>query len=365
MTRDDHAILDLLADLPPGTPAYLATVVDVVGSSYRKPGARLLLAGDGRRAGSISGGCLERDLARRAALLTRNGPTTAVYDTRGDEERPGGQFNTGCDGVVTLLVEPASAGLAASLESAGGTRLTVFDADGDVPLKVSDRCCPCDERLPATVADDLRRLPVDGRIATKRYRSAAGWSLGLLVERPAPSHRLHLYGSGRDLRPMIDFAHILKWPTSIINREPAVELRRLFPDAADVGEWHRDQPAAIPLPGPNDAAVIATHSYEDDRLLVPALLRSPSPYVGLIGPKRRVARLMAELHAAGALPPPDRLAALRTPAGLDLGGDDATAVALSIVSEIQATFQGCAGGPLREREGAVHPPHLREEVALP
>ena len=366
MTRDERAILDLLDSAPPDVPAYLATVVDVVGSAYRRPGAKLLLTADGRQAGAISGGCLERDLARRAPHLTRGGPRTVCYDTRGDDEQPAGAFNTGCDGVITLLIERVhrDAPAIVALRQKPGTRLTAFAADATAPLRVGERCCPCDDRLPAEVGEHVQSTPDASSTRTLRATSRSGWSVQMLVERVAPPRRLYLFGDGDDVQPLIDFAHILKWESAIISRRRPSEVRRLFPAADAVAGWRRGDPASVPKPTARDAAVLATHSYADDRLLVPALLASDAPYVGLLGPKRRVARLMRELHEAGELPPPRRLATLRTPAGLDLGGEDATAVALSIVSEIQAVFHDRPSGPLRDRSGSVHAPHVREEVEV-
>ncbi|HUB88568.1 MAG TPA: XdhC family protein, partial [Dyella sp.] len=101
-----------------GTGYVLATIVAIEGSSYRRPGARMLLAQDGRRAGTVSGGCLEAEVARRSWWLTGSGPVVERYSTVEDDgDRP---YGSGCGGVVYLLLERAATASAhlAALESA-------------------------------------------------------------------------------------------------------------------------------------------------------------------------------------------------------------------------------------------------------
>src|SRR5690348_1522637 len=88
--------------------AVLATVVKVSGSSYRSPGARMLITDDGRWVGSISGGCLEGDALRKARLVMMdNIPTTITYDTREESNQNLG-IGLGCNGVIDILLEPVN-----------------------------------------------------------------------------------------------------------------------------------------------------------------------------------------------------------------------------------------------------------------
>ncbi len=93
----------------------LATLVRVEGSSYRRPGARMYIHSTGS-VGAISGGCLEGDVARKAAWTTRNGPAIERYSTLFDEildetnsldtrEIP---YGLGCGGVIDVLLEPVA-----------------------------------------------------------------------------------------------------------------------------------------------------------------------------------------------------------------------------------------------------------------
>ncbi len=101
---DLEQILSLWRELEnAGADYVLATIVAVEGSNYRRPGARMLLASDGRRAGTVSGGCLEAEVARRAWWLTENGPAVGRYSTLEDDgDMP---YGSGCGGVVFILLE--------------------------------------------------------------------------------------------------------------------------------------------------------------------------------------------------------------------------------------------------------------------
>src|SRR4051794_18163192 len=92
-----------------GDQAVLATVVKTQGSSYRLPGARMLIARSGLRAGSVSGGCLEEDLVKRAWWLTESGAMIRRYDTTPDGEIAA-EYGLGCNGIIHVLLERISAG---------------------------------------------------------------------------------------------------------------------------------------------------------------------------------------------------------------------------------------------------------------
>ena len=375
--QDDRDILDLFhsVDAADGDAGcVLATVVDVVGSSYRRPGARLLVARDGRRAGSISGGCLENDLARRAWAVTAPGASVVAYDTRGGEEAPaastpvGGGFNTGCEGLIRVLVERVQPGDAAGLldgvrnRATGGSaapEAVVFGgARGGLPLGARAR--PGDgSPLSRAVWPDgvgvsggLWEAPWPVCLTPTHAGEAA---IEVLVQPFHPRRTLWLFGDGDDARPVTELADAAGWRVRLRGRRPLHATARRFPAADDVacGTW----PDLLRgfAPGPRDAVLLMTHDLHDDAAVLPAALRSNAFHVGLLGPKRRVGRLMQALHTAGALPDPALLDKLHTPVGLDLGGDGAFPVALSIVAGLQAAVHERPGTPLRERRGPIHP----------
>ena len=310
--RSLREVLAFADGLEPGETAAVCTVVRVTGSAYGRPGARLILTPDGRRAGYVSGGCLEKELARRVWEATADGPRTLAFDTRGNPRAPGGAYNAGCDGVIEVLCE----------------RLSPTGDPGG--LHAARRAIETGE-------------PVELNVGGVRQT----------IEPPRP---LTIFGAGDDARPLCELAGTLGWAITVVGKQPDLALPARFPAADRV---LCDDPAtavdrlALRRWG---AAVVLTHDYAGDVRLLPELLNGEVGYVGMLGPKRRAGRLMTDLHAADNLPSPDRLAKLRTPVGLDLGARTPEEIALAIVAEIVAHFRDRCGGFLSDRDAPIHDP---------
>lgn len=327
--RDRIDLLARLRTLPPDAAAALVTVVRVEGSSYRREGTRLLIEGDGRLTGLVSGGCLERELASRAPELTAAGPPRLlVYDLTGEQEAIWG-FGTGCAGRLSLWIEPLTAGrraaaialLADLVERRVERRVaTRFVAAGALPAEGVGEGEQIAARLAALAPGEVRtaRLP------------AAGGPLGLLLESLLPAIHLLIVGSGRDVEPLAGFGRHLGWATTVV--EPgSPPLARL---------------AAEFEISPRTAVVVATHRYLDDLAAVESLAGGPAGYFALLGPAARRERLLDDLARRAPALAEQAGARLRGPAGLDLGGRAPEEVALAIVAEIQAVFSGRDARPL-------------------
>jgi len=373
-----------------GADYVLATVIAVQGPSYRKPGALMLLTADGRRAGAISGGCLEAEVASRAWWLTAQGPTIQQYSTADDDgERP---YGSGCGGVVFLLLErrATAAPLLAALQQAFDQRsalsvATVLEGprlgrrafaglEQDVlesPQAMNGQPGPHNGQLEPrdALSDALKALAE--RSLTKRESAEASVSDAEKVVRAwadyrAPRPALGIFGAGDDARPLLLLAKELGWPvivadgrSHLASRErfmradelytlpiddlPGLTLREAFPAFAGL---HRD-----------DAAVVMTHSFEQDAKILACLLRLEAPpfYIGVLGPQRRTRELLVE--AAGLLNVPEAaipaqadrwLGQVHAPTGLDLGAESPEAIALSILAEIQKTRSAATALPLRQ-----------------
>jgi len=326
------AILQRLGAI--NTPAALATLVRVDGSSYRRPGARLLITPDGTRTGSISGGCLEEDVAEHARSVLASGRAAlVVYDTTTENDLAWG-VGLGCHGVVRVLVEklPMSpdwtAVLAENLRRRTVTGLAV----------VWDHAPP--ELLGTYLGD---HLPAELDPVAAVFRET--------IRPPVP---LLVCGAGDDARPLVHFAKELGWHVTVADPRPAFATTARFPEADAVTVTRPEDIAAHALSDARAVAVVMTHHYLHDVPFLRALLPLPLAYLGLLGPKRRSEKILADLAAGGAPATPAQLARLHAPVGLDLGGDTPEAVALAMLSEMQATLTGRGGRPLRERTRPIH-----------
>ena len=299
----------------PPKPRVLATLVDVSGSSYRRAGARALFDEIGKVAGSISGGCLEDDLVARAQHLLRchatasNATDVVVYDTTSENDLIWG-VGLGCHGIVKVVLE----------------RLTRAPAWAHQVIRSAQTRVPCTIATPWPDSDGSPRI----------------W------EQPVPPPiSLVVYGAGDDAQPLCRLAAGLGWEVAIGDPRPAMAAVKRFPEAAHVVSLPVEQLGAHFTGDAHAAAVIMTHHYVYDRPLLERLIKQPFGYLGLLGPRVRAERL---LHEIGVDAPPHFFA----PVGLDLGGDGPEAVALAILSEIQAHFEARSARPLRERNRPIH-----------
>lgn len=352
-----------------GSDCVLATVIAVKGSSYRKPGARMLLASDGRRAGTVSGGCLEAEVARRAWWLTESGFAVEDYSTamEPDGEHP---FGSGCGGVVTVLLErrsTASPWLAA-LEDAFLQRLPLAAAtvlDGPMRGKrafsgTSSR----DEGRRAAWMDELAYLAD----RASRNRSAFhatirrdGAVYPVWVDYCPARPGLWVFGAGDDAHPILQIARTMGWFVSIADGRSHLATRNRFPVCEELRVLDSDASpqatrAALDL-RPTDAALIMTHSFKQDAHLLAALFSEngthPLAYLGVLGSERRTRQLLMEaarlLDLPGAESKSDAwIEQIHTPMGLDLGNNTPAEIALAVIAEIQQTISGTTALSLSE-----------------
>ena len=274
-------------------PLALATLVRARGSSYRRPGARMLVAGDCSTIGTLSGGCLEEEVASRAQAVIATGlPLLLSFDTR---------LRYGCHGAIDVLVEKVRPALFEQIASAENER----------------RTC-----VVATIFENSDSL------GSALFTSIADAPAGAFVQTIPPRIRLLLLGEGPDSKPLCAFALVLGW--DLIETEEASAL----PD--DFDEW--------------TAAIVKTHNYGRDYAALARLLPLGLPYVALLGPRRRRDQLLHALAEEGVA----FRSELFAPAGLDIGAESPEEIALAIVSEIRAVFARAEADSLRNRKAPVH-----------
>jgi xanthine/CO dehydrogenase XdhC/CoxF family maturation factor len=356
MTDLEH-ILPLWNELEASGADYvLATVVAVEGSSYRRPGARMLLAQDGRRAGTVSGGCLEAEVAKRAWWLTSDGPVVERYSTLEDDgDLP---YGSGCGGVVYILLErrKTASPLLHALKSAFDVREPLAIAvvlegphvgerafAGLRPTVGSSTINPDRAVFLQALADEA----LDRRTSYEQRIQMDGKAVRAWADYRAARPGLWIFGAGWFVAVADGRSHL-----ATQSRFPATdEVRTLT-----VGELPGSAKDSLPVL-PTDAAVLMTHSFEQDSHILAALLNDenefPYAYVGVLGPQRRTREALAEAarlrHITLAADRIDGwLAQLHAPTGIDLGADTSASIALSILAEIQQTLNAATALPLRQ-----------------
>ncbi len=350
----------------------LASVVGASGSTYRRIGAHMLVSEDGDVTGAISGGCLERDVRRHAMWVLQSGEAKRlVYDSTDDDEDAEDPFALGCNGVVQVWVErvgpqdPTMGFVAACVgERRSGIVATVLS-------NAPGATTPMGARLlwrPGTGAQTLgfddaeltRKLITGARAvlasavsATRLLTTRAG-PVTVCFEIIEPPPRLAIFGGGYDAVPVVALARAVGAKVVVVDARAGYVTRTRFPTAD--GLIVAPPQAAVEALGldDNSLAVVMNHNYRQDLAALQALLPTPIPYLGVLGPKRRTERMLMDLAAKGVTATHAQLSRLYSPVGLDLGAETPEEVALAIVAEIKAVLAGRRGGAARERSGSLH-----------
>jgi xanthine dehydrogenase accessory factor len=338
-----------------GEATYLATVVHVQGSSYRKPGAQMLVTAGGERAGAISGGCLDAEVGRRIGWLTRDHSVVETYKSSFEEDLEGGQHGLGCGGQIWVLMEAGPA-----VDQAMGMLCRALEQREAVVIMhtlAGDR--------PKTSTYSLREIEANAPDNPLAYENASraigerrvipqfldGADLPDSVCIPVmPPPRLHVFGAGDDAQPLVRFADELGWHVFVADGRAQLLREDRFPQAKKLLRIYYRKPDELsaglrvattgPLVDAGDYAVILTHSYEQDRALLRELLPQRLAYLGILGPLRRTTKIVDEIKDELGLSREECLARLHAPMGLRLGGNNPAVIALSVVAEIQAEMQG-------------------------
>ncbi len=318
-------------------PVALATVVSVKGSSYRRPGARLLVPAEGPPIGLISGGCLEEEAARLAHEAIRTETSLLVtidHSTEGDELWGMG---LGCRGVIDLLAEPPAMAIdtigALRAARTGSPSYLLTELGGDRRHLSEAEAAALGERASAAVAHGRPVL------------------IGESVLDPIlPPLHLAICGAGPDAGPLAAAGTRMGWRVSVIDPRRSLLRPERFPNA-ELCEL--DPRAAADGIGADTwtAVIVMSHDYVRDGEFLAGFLGRRVGYLGVLGPRERTDRLVAEFDDR---PAPGDAPSLYAPAGLDIGADGAEEVATAIVAEILSVVRGGTGLPLRDRPGPIH-----------
>jgi xanthine/CO dehydrogenase XdhC/CoxF family maturation factor len=360
-----HSILDIWRSLEDSNrDAVLATVVHVKGSAYRRPGARMLILPDGTRIGSISGGCLEGDVSRKAWWFTEGGrPSVRIYDTSSDEDAVW-EFGLGCNGVIQVMLERVESDSARqALEFLNACRAsrrpavmaTVIRTSESSPYQVGNRIF-ADHR--GAVSGGLRDSPLAAGLQpyiqqTQHARKSCLVHMAdceIFVEWIGAPVSLVVFGAGHDAIPVVRIAKQMGWHVTVADGRPAYAASARFPDADRIVAMKAPDLLAGVEITPESVVVLMTHNFPQDAKLLRPILAGRPRYLGLLGPKKRTDSLFAEL---GLRP---GTVDVHAPVGLDIGADTPEGIALSIVAEIQAELAGRPGMKLRHRRDPIHAP---------
>lgn len=353
-----------------GKQTALATVVQVEGSSYRRAGARMLITDDGQLTGAISGGCLEGDALRKARLvMAQQQPMLVTYDTTDDDDAKLG-VGLGCNGIIHILIEPVFAGqahhpiqlfkkfLSKRQNAVIITLFSLANRKGAQPgtclfLSAEEYQHQCNyPELETQLRKDAEAVLSGGKSAIQTYQADA--ELTGFVELLKPAVSLLVFGAGNDAIPLVKMAAVMGWHTTVIDGRTNYAVATRFPEAKRVLLAKPEQVLSQLNVDNRTAVVLMTHNYNYDLAMLRQLLPLKLAYVGSLGPKKKLQRMLDELQEEGITVTTEELQSVYGPTGLDIGSETSEEIALSILAEILAVLQQREGKSLREKTTVIH-----------
>jgi xanthine dehydrogenase accessory factor len=355
-----------------GLKTALATVVHVEGSAYRQPGARMLVTENGQLTGAISGGCLEGDALRKAQLvMLQQRPMLVTYDTNDEDDAKLG-IGLGCNGIIHILLEPVNAtddsNPVTLLQEVTNHRtpavlVTLFTLHNrKAPQPGTCLVLTANGQMQHNIPDGhlQNAITADARLAlqtqntfTKTYLSTGNdYTAHTAYIPPAP--QLLIAGAGNDVIPLVKMASLLGWHTIVVDGRPGYASAIRFPEATQLLTAKPAQVLSQVRTDPYTAVLLMTHNYNYDLALLAQLLPLALPYIGVLGPAKKLQRMLGELAENGVTVSRLQRARIHGPAGLDLGAETAEEIALSVISEIKSVFSAAAATSLREKTTAIH-----------
>jgi len=349
-----------------GKQTALATVVHVEGSSYRRAGARMLVTDDGQLTGAISGGCLEGDALRKARLvMAQQKPMLVTYDTTDDDDAKLG-VGLGCSGIIHILIEPINnedntnpiALFKQFLSKRAPVVLITIFSLNDKQAPQPGTCALLNKneiitgKFPdATIEEasltDAKDVLKNGNSLTKTYIYQDKFTCFIELLQPAVS--LILVGAGNDTIPLTQIAKVLGWQVTVVDGRANYAVAARFPMADKLVIAKPETLLANIVIDQRTVFVLMTHNYNYDMAVIKQLLPLHLPYIGALGPKKRLHRLLNELQDEGTTITDKELENVYGPSGLDIGSENAEEIALSIIAEIQSVLKKRNGAPLKHK----------------
>lgn len=357
-----------------GKACALATVVHVEGSSYRRPGARMLVTDDGILTGAISGGCLEGDALRKALLAISEGRNKLVtYDTTDEDDAKFG-VQLGCNGIVHILFEPFTAGGTNSpmqflkqtlAKRENAVLVTLFSLE---QKEQTGTCYVSNETgknqhassfetvekvLQQTIITDIATAFTTQQSLLKVY-AENDQPIRAFIQHLLPPVSLVIVGAGNDALPVAAIAQLLGWEITIVDGRNTHASRQRFPQAKNIFVTKAENILQQINAAETTACILMTHNYNYDKAALVQLFDKNLPYLGILGPKVKMQRMYDELTNEGVLIEDAQKENIYSPVGLDIGAETAEEIALSIIAEIKAVLMGKNAQMLRSKKIGIH-----------
>ena len=345
----------------------LATVVRVDGSSYRRPGARMLVTDDSKITGAISGGCLEGDALEKALFAMATGENKLItYDSSGEDDIQFG-LHLGCNGVVHILFEPIKKDdpqnpleLLRLISNAGeeAVLVTLFSPKKIQPgtklLYLKDHIYSSLSQPVQDLLTEQIKISINEKQSTFIELETEQGDCSAFIEYIERPVSVVIAGAGNDIQPLVEIASMLGWSVTVVDGRFHYALPERFPGAAKV---LYSRPTDILSQIKTDSRTVfllMSHNYNYDLAFLKQIVQQAFGYIGLLGPAQKRNRILSDLQDEGIHLDEDQLSKIHGPTGLDIGAEIATEIAVSIVAEVKAFLSGRSGAPLKQKKESIH-----------
>jgi xanthine dehydrogenase accessory factor len=353
-----------------GKQTALATVVHLEGSSYRRPGARMLITEDGQLTGAISGGCLEGDALRKALLVMHEKKSKLVtYDTMDDDDAKFG-VGLGCNGIIQVLIEPVDETnpnnpiqflRAVNEKRQPSVLVSLFNLKDKKStqygtcflLKEDKSVIDKTSVLKYELMQDAGEAMMNQVSSFKNYINE-DYDLTAFIEMIKPAISLIVIGAGNDVMPLVDMADILGWEITVVDGRANFARKERFTNAFSVLVAKPEQVLDQVAIDEHTVFLLMTHNYNYDKALLCQLLQMNISYIGMLGPRKKREKMLSELKEEGLQFTGQQLSVLHSPVGLDIGAETPEEIALSVLAEIKAFFAGKEVQSLRTSTNVIH-----------
>jgi len=312
----------------------LATVVDLDGSSYRRPGVRMLIREDNVMIGAVSGGCVEKEVLFQAQSVFKNSISKLMtYD---------GRFRLGCEGVLYILLEifvPVE-DLIHSFNKILKDRRS-FTIKSHYHKQYGDY-----EGYGSVISMNSKRFTFN--MHTKEQPGALHFEQTM-----TPCKRLLLIGGEHDAVQLAHFGLSMGWEVTVAVTPKEDKTIADFPG---IDGFFNYEPENLPVEqiDENTAVLLMTHSYVKDLKYLMRLKNCTPMYLGLLGPTRRREKLLASLLEQDMDIAVDFLESIHGPAGLHIGAETPQEIAISILAEILSVIRKTEPIMLKDKPKKIH-----------
>ncbi|MEY4048225.1 MAG: hypothetical protein RL284_1776 [Bacteroidota bacterium] len=357
----------------------LATLVHLNGSSYRRPGARMIVDEEGQLTGAISGGCLEGDALRKAVFcIHTQRPKLVVYDTSDEEDATIG-IQLGCSGIIQVLFEPIDENdplnpielLKKAIHKRQNTVLVTLYASQIKKSDIVGTSILLEESgefhnnstfqfVPEPLMQDIKETLTVKKSSFKSYQQNDN-TFNAFLSFISPPISLVIVGAGNDAIPLQSIAETLGWEVTIVDgRHTYAKIERFSSACQIIVSKPEKVLQQIPI-DEKTVFVLMTHNYNYDYAILKALLGKNILYIGALGPKKKLDNMITDLKAENIFLNEKQKNILYGPVGLELGAETPAEIALSITAEIMSVMNYKKGGSLRNLLTEIHPRYFSKE----